>query len=103
MLDWSLIVDALARLGVAALLGGAIGLERELHNRWAGLRTHMLVSIGGAMFVVAALRAATVDPEASVSRVIQGIAAGIGFIGAGTILKLTDRLEVKGLTTASSI
>jgi len=95
-------LEVLLCLGAAALLGGAVGLERELRGRWAGLRTHMLVSMGAAMFVVAGL---SVLPSSSsdLTRVIQGVAAGIGFIGAGTILKLTDRLEVKGLTTASSI
>src|SRR5262245_34929713 len=86
-------------LGSAVLCGGLIGLERELHGRWAGLRTHMMVAMGAAVFVLA------VSPQggSEVARIIQGIAAGVGFIGAGTILKLTDKLEVKGLTTASSI
>jgi putative Mg2+ transporter-C (MgtC) family protein len=86
----------------SALLGGLVGLEREYRKRSAGLRTHMLVSMGSAMFVLAGM---SVSPASGsdLTRVIQGVASGIGFIGAGTILKLTDRLEIKGLTTASSI
>lgn len=90
------------RLLVAVLLGGMLGLERELNGRWAGLRTHMMVSLGAAIFTITALFTAS-NNLSEVTRVIQGIAAGIGFLGAGTILKLSSRLEVKGLTTASSI
>jgi putative Mg2+ transporter-C (MgtC) family protein len=89
-------------LGCAALLGGAIGLERELHRRWAGLRTHMMVAMAAALFVHTGMDSSG-GTSADLSRIIQGIAAGIGFIGAGTILKLTGTLEIKGLTTASSI
>ena len=89
-------------LGSAALLGGLLGLERQLRGEWAGLRTHMMVALGAAMFMQAGQITDNVTP-AALSRIIQGIAAGIGFIGAGTILKLTDRFEIHGLTTASSI
>ena len=90
------------RLAVAVLLGGVLGIERQINGRWAGIRTHMMVSLGAAIFTIAAI---TTAPENSndVTRVIQGIAAGIGFLGAGTILKLSTEVEVKGLTTASSI
>ncbi len=94
--------DDLLRLGAAALLGGAIGLEREWKGHWAGLRTHMMVAIGSAIFVVAGVGICGPKSEA-VTRVIQGIASGIGFLGAGTILKLDQSREIKGLTTASSI
>src|SRR5205823_2857575 len=87
-------------LGAALLLGGLLGLERALRGRWAGLRTHMLVSVGSALFALAGIAAATPD---AVTRVVQGIATGVGFIGAGTIVKLSDRVEVRGLTTASSV
>jgi putative Mg2+ transporter-C (MgtC) family protein len=86
----------------AAILGGAVGVERELRHRWAGLRTHMIVSVGCATFVVGGM-SLTPGTDAAVARIIQGIAAGIGFIGAGTILKLTARQQIRGLTTASSI
>ena len=89
-------------LGSAALLGGLVGLERQLHRRWAGLRTDMMVAVGAAMFVQVGV-SADAGTAGGLSRVLQGVAAGVGFIGAGTILKLTDHLEVKGLTTASSI
>jgi putative Mg2+ transporter-C (MgtC) family protein len=102
MTGWDSVLDALARLGAATMLGGVIGLEREFRDRAAGLRTHMMVAMGSALFVAAAQTAIPGTGE-DVSRAIQGIAAGIGFVGAGTILKLTDQGEVKGLTTASSI
>lgn len=90
------------RLFVAVVLGGVLGIERQLHGRWAGIRTHMMVSLGAAIFTIAALMTAPNDSN-DVTRVIQGVAAGIGFLGAGTILKLSTEVEVKGLTTASSI
>ena len=93
-------IDPVIRLVVAAALGGLIGVERQLGGHWAGLRTHMMVGLGAAIFAVAGSR---VGPSGDATRVIQGIAAGIGFLGAGTILKLSDRMEVMGLTTASSI
>ena len=82
------------RLAIASLLGGAIGLERQLHGQWAGIRTHMMVSLGAAIFIIAAI---TTSPDDSndVTRVIQGIAAGIGFLGAGAILKLSTEGKVK--------
>jgi putative Mg2+ transporter-C (MgtC) family protein len=100
--DWPPFWDDLTRLGVATLLGGLIGLEREWKGHWAGLRTHMMVSVGCAIFVIAGVSLAKNEGEA-VSRIIQGIASGIGFLGAGTILKLDQKQQIKGLTTASSI
>ena len=85
---------------IALLLGGLIGWEREAAGKWAGLRTHMLVALGCAMF---AIIGKGLDGGVSSTRVIQGIATGVGFLGAGTILKLSDRGEVRGLTTAASI
>ncbi len=101
--DWPVFWDDAARVGMAALLGGALGLEREWKGHWAGLRTHMMVSIGCAVFVIAGLGVAGEVHREAATRVIQGIASGIGFLGAGTILKLDQKQEVKGLTTASSI
>lgn len=89
------------RLLVASVLGAAIGYERERRGKDAGLRTHILVSLGSAIFVLAA---ATSNMEtADVSRVMQGVVAGIGFLGAGAILKQERDQHVKGLTTAASI
>ena len=89
------------RLSLAALVGALPGLQRERLHVAAGLRTHMLVSLGAAIFVLAALdTGATVD---ATTRVIQGLATGIGFVGAGAILKSSQTQQVHGLTTASSI
>jgi putative Mg2+ transporter-C (MgtC) family protein len=99
---WDALLDDMSRLGVAALLGGALGFEREWTGHWAGLRTHMMVSIGCAIFVIAG-EIVSGDQRESMTRVIQGLATGVGFLGAGTILKLDQKQEIKGLTTASSI
>jgi putative Mg2+ transporter-C (MgtC) family protein len=93
--------DIVLRLGMATLLGGVVGFEREQVGKAAGLRTHMMVGLAAALFTVAPLDAGM--SVADLSRVLQGIAAGIGFIGAGTILKLTGEQEIKGLTTAASL
>lgn len=89
------------RLLVAAALGGLLGYERELKRKAAGLRTHMLVALGAALFVLVPLQAGV--PKEDVSRVMQGIVTGIGFLGAGTILKGSSVEDVKGLTTAAGI
>ena len=89
------------RLVSAAVLGGLIGVEREWVGKAAGLRTHMTVALGAAAFVLIALEAAPAAPD--LSPVIQGIAAGIGFIGAGTILKRSNAESIQGLTTAATI
>ena len=94
-------IVVIVRLVTAGLLGGLLGAERESGGKPAGLRTHMLVALGAALFVVAPSQAGLAVGD--ISRIIQGVAAGIGFIGAGTILKLTEREEIKGLTTAASI
>jgi len=90
-----------ARMLVAVVLSGLIGLERERRNAPAGFRTHMLVGLGSAMFVLVPLQAG-VSP-ADVTRVIQGVVSGIGFLGAGAILKESRGRQVHGLTTAASI
>jgi len=89
------------RLVLAALLGGILGLERERSGKAAGVRTHMLVSMGAALFVLVPIQAG-IQP-ADLSRVIQGVVAGIGFLCAGSILKSNDEDQVKGLTTAAGI
>ncbi len=89
------------RLLLAAVLGGAIGYEREKKERSAGLKTHILVSVGSALFVMAPLYAGV--SQADNTRVVQGVVSGIGFLGAGAILKLQRDMRVEGLTTAASI
>jgi putative Mg2+ transporter-C (MgtC) family protein len=89
------------RLVVAMLLGAVVGWERERAGQWAGLRTHMLVALGSALLVVVPAESG-VDP-AELTRVVQGIVTGIGFIGAGSVLKLTDTREIRGLTTAAGV
>jgi putative Mg2+ transporter-C (MgtC) family protein len=89
------------RLLAAVLLGAAIGWQRERHGSAAGLRTHMLVALGAALFMVTpALSGASTD---GLSRVLQGLVAGIGFLGASAVLKLGDRGKIRGLTTAAGI
>ena len=90
-----------ARLALAVVLGALLGYERERVHSAAGLRTHMLVCLGAAVMVLAG-HVAGFGRDAE-SHVIQGIIAGIGFLGAGTILKVSERVEVHGLTTAASI
>jgi putative Mg2+ transporter-C (MgtC) family protein len=94
-------VRLLVRLGAAAILGGMLGIERQRMGKAAGLRTHMLVALGAALFVIAPRSAAM--SASDLSRVIQGVVTGIGFIGAGAILKLSERREIQGLTTAASV
>ena len=89
------------RVFAAILLGAIVGIEREQAGKPAGLRTHMLVSLGTAVVVIACQDAGmSLD---GLSRVIQGIVTGIGFIGAGTILKLNEEREIQGLTTAAGL
>jgi putative Mg2+ transporter-C (MgtC) family protein len=105
--DFSDIPDAaqaariIVRLLVAAVLGGIIGFEREKKGKAAGLRTMMLVSLGAAVFVLIIQQSG--GTSADVSRVIQGLVTGIGFLGAGTILHHGGEGHIKGLTTAASI
>ena len=89
------------RLIVAMIFGAVIGIQRERAGKPAGLRTHMLVSSGAAVFLIASGEFG-MDPD-SISRVIQGLVTGIGFLGAGAILKLYDKRAVEGLTTAAGI
>jgi putative Mg2+ transporter-C (MgtC) family protein len=103
--DWR---SLLFRLGLALLAGGIIGWNRELKRKPAGLRTHILVTVGSALFVMVPLQAGclTQEPDA-LSRTIQGVATGIGFLGAGEILEQSRqdsaRIEIKGLTSASAL
>ena len=89
------------RVIAAILLGGVVGIQREKAGKPAGLRTHMLVSLGTAVVVLACSEAGmNLD---GLSRVIQGIVTGIGFIGAGSILKITEQRQIEGLTTAAGL
>ena len=99
---------ALVRLGLATVIGGAIGLNRDLHHKPAGLRTHALVALGSALAVYISIEVTASGKIAdlgSVTRVIQGIVTGIGFIGGGVIFRADGDggKPVKGLTTAASI
>jgi putative Mg2+ transporter-C (MgtC) family protein len=91
-------------------MGAIVGLERQLRHKTAGLRTHMLVSLASALFTLIPLLIAEKNSNFdgnALSRVIQGITAGVGFLGAGEILREasadTQRMEVKGLTSAAAI
>ncbi|PYQ35043.1 MAG: magnesium transporter [Acidobacteria bacterium] len=100
------IADIALRLLMATLIGSGIGLDRELRGKAAGMRTHALVSLGAALIVVVTIRLTPVGFEHidAISRAIQGIIAGVGFLGGGAILKSSGQAEiVQGLTTAASI
>lgn len=95
------------RLSTAVVIGGVIGWNRELSGKSAGLRTHMLVSLGAALFVVALLQTSTTNTADPLSRAIQGVATGVGFLGAGEIIHESrqepGKLKVRGLTSAAAI
>jgi putative Mg2+ transporter-C (MgtC) family protein len=99
--DYPRYFQVLSRLTAAALLAGIVGLERAQRGREAGLRTHMLVGLGSALFTI--LPTLAFGSEAQLAEVVKGIAAGIGFLGAGTILKNLEKQQIEGLTTAASI
>jgi putative Mg2+ transporter-C (MgtC) family protein len=101
-LSWSVLGQMVLRLFFAVLYGGAIGLEREIHHRWAGLRTHVLVTVGTAAMTLLSFALAD-RGGGDASRVLQGIIVGVGFIGGGAILKLEREKRIQGLTTASGI
>ena len=99
--DRNRLIIVLLRVFAAVLLGAVVGIERERAGKPAGLRTHMLVSLGTAVVVIACQDSGmSLD---GLSRVIQGMVTGIGFIGAGTILKLNEQREIQGLTTAAGL
>lgn len=99
--DSTQLAHVAVRLLAATLLGAIVGFQRERTGKAAGLRTHILVALGTTLFVLAATGSGMSSD--GVSRVIQGISTGIGFIGAGAILKLSATQEIKGLTTAAGI
>ncbi len=100
MLDWS---EIILRLGIAALAGGAVGLNRDLHGKPVGVRTLALVSLATAMLTTLA------DPlhqggfTDAGSRIVQGIVTGIGFLGAGVIFHAERHFRVRGLTSAACV
>ncbi len=94
--------EVAGRLGLATLLGAGIGLNREWLRKPAGLRTNALVALGGALFTIIGLLLNAGDLT-SASRILQGVAAGIGFIGAGVIMRRPESSDVQGLTTAAAI
>jgi putative Mg2+ transporter-C (MgtC) family protein len=89
------------RLLLAAVLGGLMGLQREHSGKDAGIRTHMLVALGAALFVLPSSQLGA--GEDATSRVVQGVVAGVGFLCAGTILKTSSEDQVRGLTTAAGL
>lgn len=102
----SMTTDFILRITIAAVLGGIIGLEREYRSKEAGFRTHFLVALGSALFMVISaygFDGALISPEhrLDVSRIAAQVVTGIGFIGAGTII--FQKHMVKGLTTAAGL
>lgn len=100
--------EMMLRLSLAIGLGGVIGWEREIDSKPAGLRTHMLVSLGSALLVMTAVQAGMVDQSPdTISRIIQGIVTGIGFLGAGEIFSISaigsEPMRIRGLTSAAAI
>lgn len=95
------ITRVIVRLGVAVALGALLGYERESVGASAGLRTHMLVSLGSALFILIPLQGGM--ELGDVSRVVQGVTAGVGFLGAGAILKSQNENQIHGLTTAAGV
>jgi putative Mg2+ transporter-C (MgtC) family protein len=92
------IIDILVRLTAALVVGGALGLNRDLQGKPTGVRTLSLVALGSALAVLAVTRSGDIN---AVSRVVQGILTGIGFLGAGVIVRTVDGQHVHGLTTAA--
>ena len=101
MPDSRQLIHVLIRLVAATVIGAIIGLQREKVGKPAGVRTHILVSLGTCVFVLAC-SGYGMNPD-GLSRVIQGIVTGIGFIGAGSILKLSQERDIQGLTTSAGI
>ena len=99
--DVSQLTTIVVRLTLAALLGGILGFEREQQGKAAGVRTHMLVALGSALFVFVPQQMGVSDGD--MTRVYQGLVAGIGFLGAGSIIKGGGEGQIQGLTTAAGV
>ena len=95
------VVRVVIRLFAALVAGGIIGYQRERAGKAAGLRTHMLVALGTTLFVIGSAEVGMAQD--AMSRVVQGLATGIGFLGAGAILKIENERSIRGLTTAAGI
>jgi putative Mg2+ transporter-C (MgtC) family protein len=91
------------RLAAAVVVGALIGLDRELRGKPAGVRTLALVALGSAVFILETLDATRGVYTDATSRVIQGVVTGVGFLGAGSIMRGVDEESVRGLTTAAAI
>jgi len=102
MLDWNLYGTIALRLSLALLVGVILGLNRWLHHKSAGIRTHSLVAIGSATAIML-ISDFVKDDAQSVSRVLQGLITGLGFLGAGVIIREQQSQKVHGLTTAASL
>jgi putative Mg2+ transporter-C (MgtC) family protein len=97
-------MEVVLRLFAAALIGSCIGLDREVRRKPAGMRTHALVALGAALVTLVVVRFdPAVNHSDALSRAVQGIIAGVGFLGGGAILKSENHEMVHGLTTAASI
>jgi putative Mg2+ transporter-C (MgtC) family protein len=100
------LIESAQRCGAATLIGAVLGIDRELRRRPAGLKTHALVSLGASLVTYSAVAFAGDDPAVlseSASRAVQGVIAGVGFLGGGAILKSDSHENIQGLTTAASI
>jgi putative Mg2+ transporter-C (MgtC) family protein len=98
------LTEAALRLVVATLAGMAIGLNRDIHNKPVGMRTLGLVSLGSALALLSATSFGKLEyDQDAVSRVIQGLLTGVGFIGAGVVLHDKTRMKIHGLTTAATV
>ncbi|MBU3614976.1 MgtC/SapB family protein [Polynucleobacter sp. Latsch14-2] len=102
MEHWELYYNIAIRLALALLVGSVLGLNRWLHHKSAGIRTHSLVAIGSATAVML-ISDFVKDDAQSVSRVLQGLITGLGFLGAGVIIRERSSQRIHGLTTAASI
>jgi len=107
-MNWWNELAVLGQIGIAALLGGVIGLERELARKPAGLRTHMLVAASAALMVTLGTILVRIFPDhpglrIDPIRIIEAITVGVSFLGAGTIIQLREQERVEGLTTAASL
>jgi len=102
MIEWNMYSTIAVRLILAMLVGAILGLNRWLHHKSAGIRTHSLVAIGSATAVML-ISDFVKDDAQSVSRVLQGLITGLGFLGAGVIIREQSSQRIHGLTTAASL